>query len=77
MVNAKYGFSKDSSASDIARRRAISDYSRATGAWADMNIGTRYYGSGYWWLRAPYNSFSRLAQCQCGWLDQQRRYGRP
>ncbi|HKL73528.1 MAG TPA: InlB B-repeat-containing protein, partial [Clostridia bacterium] len=52
MVNADYCFNNDYMASDTARRRLTSDYSRATG----VNIKTdiNYYGNGYWWLRSPY-----------------------
>jgi hypothetical protein len=56
MVNTAYGFSSNGTASDTARRRLTSDYSRATGAY--MNTGTSYYGNGYWWLRSPNNNDS-------------------
>jgi uncharacterized repeat protein (TIGR02543 family) len=60
MVNTAYGFSRNSSDYDTARRRLTSDYSRATGAY--MSTDTTYYGNGSWWLRSPYGSGSDYAR---------------
>ncbi len=51
VTSPAYGFSADYRDSDTARRKQVSDYARATGAY--MVTSSSYYGNGYWWLRSP------------------------
>jgi hypothetical protein len=60
VTNSSYGFSSDSSASDTARQKVTSDYSRATGAYTTTS--SSYYGNGLWWLRSPYSDYSDYAR---------------
>lgn len=60
MINTAYGFNSGYSASDTARRRITSDYSRATGAY--MYTSSGYYGNGCWWLRSPSNYYGISAR---------------
>lgn len=46
VTNPDYGFSDNT-----ARRKQVSDYARATGAY--MSTSGSYHGNGIWWLRSP------------------------
>ena len=61
VVNSAYGFASDGGDYDTARRMAVSDYARSTGAYMYTSIS--YFGCGYWWLRSPDNYSSRGARC--------------
>jgi uncharacterized repeat protein (TIGR02543 family) len=57
LINTSYGFNSSYSAYDTARRGALTDYARATGAY--MSTNTSYYGNGYWWSRSPSAEYFR------------------
>ena len=63
VTNAAYGFNASYGSNDTARRKQLSDYSRATGAW--MSTSADYYGNGCWWLRSPYYGRSDSADVDC------------
>jgi hypothetical protein len=60
LINTSYGFNSSSWAYDTARRGALTDYARATGAW--MSTDSTYYGNGCWWSRSPYAYLSYYAR---------------
>ena len=54
--NTSYGFDSEYMF-DEAREKTTTDYSRATGAWINLDLK---FGNGYWWLRSPhyvYNNY--------------------
>ena len=51
LLNTSYGFGS-STTSLASRTGVLTDYARAIGAL--MNVGSSYYGNGYWWSRSPY-----------------------
>ena len=55
-----YGFNATYDYSDIARKRTVSDYARATGAYMYKGSGDCQY-IGYWWLRSPSFNYSHFA----------------
>ena len=55
-TTAAYGFSADATAFDPARRKTVSDYARATGAWmVTSDLLEMHHGNGWWLLRSPSN----------------------
>ena len=60
VTNSAYGFSSSYGTYDTARRKTVSDYARATGAY--MSTSSGYDGNGWWWLRSPHYDFSSLAR---------------
>ena len=61
-VNANYRFSTSYTEYDSARRKVVTDYARATGAF--MNTDSTYKGcegTGFYWLRSPYNWYGHNA----------------
>ncbi|MBR2481093.1 MAG: hypothetical protein IKB56_07315, partial [Clostridia bacterium] len=59
ILNTFYGFSFSSSNYDTARRKQTSDYAQVQGA--STSTSSSYLGTGYWWLRSPYNLSSFYA----------------
>ena len=61
-VTGAYGFSTSYTEYDSARRKVVTDYARATGAF--MNTDSTYNGckgTGFYWLRSPYNYYGHNA----------------
>ena len=61
-VNPNYSFSTSYTEYDSARRKVVTDYARATGAF--MNTDSTYKGcegTGFYWLRSPYNYYGHNA----------------
>ena len=61
-VTGAYGFSTSYTEYDSARRKVVTDYARATGAF--MNTDSTYKGcegTGFYWLRSPYNWYGHNA----------------
>lgn len=56
MISTAYNFLKDDGP-DRFREREVSDYAKATGAYAhpekSADGAQNYYGNGWWWLRSP------------------------
>ncbi len=56
MISTAYNFLKDDGP-DRFREREVSDYAKATGAYAhpekSADSAQNYYGNGWWWLRSP------------------------
>ena len=52
VLNPEYEFDSDASAWDTNRQKLVTDYARATGAFADMT-GDEGSGNGIWMLRTP------------------------
>ena len=66
-----YGFVKNKSTYDEARRCKGSTYAKAMGMWSDTD--TDYAGNGDWWLRSPgCSSDIAMYVCDDGWVY---RYG--
>ncbi|TGX98227.1 hypothetical protein E5357_09705 [Hominisplanchenecus murintestinalis] len=63
-----YGFVKDRSTHDEARRCKGSTYAKAMGMWSSTS--TDYAGNGYWWLRSPgYYSYYAMFVSRDGWVS--------
>jgi hypothetical protein len=60
LINASYGFNSYILNYDTARRGALTDYARATGAYMYTDSSS-YYGSGCWSSRSPSADYSRFA----------------
>ena len=73
---ASYGFAKDYSTYDEARRSRCSTYAYAMGTWRYHTTNakyTKYNGNVWWWLRSPGRGSSRAAEVDnYGWVE---RYG--
>ena len=62
-----YGFVKDGSTADEARRCQSSAYAKAMGMWSSTD--TAYAGNGWWWLRSPgYNDDLAMYVNPDGWI---------
>ena len=62
VYDTEYGFISDGTEADAARQLIVSDYARATGAFASDSI--LYAGCGTWWLRSPI--WDSAIQADCG-----------
>lgn len=66
---AGYGFVKDYSTDDEARRSRCSTYAYAMGTWRSTN--TSYRGNIWWWLRSPGDKSDDAAGVyNYGWVDR-------
>ena len=61
VTNNSYGFSS-SLIEDVMRRKMVTDYARATGAYIETE-NVDEYGNGYWRLRSPDYLYSNLVEC--------------
>lgn len=70
---ASYGFAKDYSTYDEARRSRCSTYAYAMGTWRYHNTDatyTKYNGNIWWWLRSPGYFYYLAAEVNySGWVD--------
>ena len=71
---AGYGFGKDYSTYDEARRSRCSTYAYAMGTYRDYNTDaeyTKYNGNIWWWLRSPgHYSYNAAEVDYYGWVDK-------
>ncbi|SOB71940.1 consensus disorder prediction [Anaerobutyricum hallii] len=78
---ASYGFVKDYSTYDEARRSRCSTYAYAMGIWRyvyeyeDEDDNPKYNGNIWWWLRSPgYNSYDAAVVVYDGWVSRDGYY---